>query len=256
MDDKARGVSFASKRIQAGRNAEAHVAEILYSKVKEIINASRTFISANGITREVELTTIAKNITLTAAKQIEDYLSAYANASYRNLGIESDNLDSFLKGNIFGKTFAQRNTTYLGHFASDIVRMIKAGSMLGYNNDKILSAIRTGYKEPYLSSIITKAAKKDINIKIPSYGKGIFKSAYRNIIRNVRHTIALAWGQAEQEYGKQKGAIGFNVFRGSSFPCPICDDECSYTHKIGESYPPYHYNCVCYIKFIFPENNK
>ena len=61
----------------------------------------------------------------------------------------------------------------------------------------------------------------------------------------------LAWGRAEQEYGEKNGAIGFRVFRGSSYPCAICDDECAYVHKVGEMVVPVHANCRCYIVFIY-----
>ena len=40
----------------------------------------------------------------------------------------------------------------------------------------------TGYKDPYHTSVITKAKRKDINIDVPSYGKGYYKNAYQNIV--------------------------------------------------------------------------
>ena len=49
------------------------------------------------------------------------------------------------------------------------MRMIKAGTLMGYSDQQILSSIRTGYKDPYHTSVITKAKRKDINIDIPSY---------------------------------------------------------------------------------------
>ena len=70
---------------------------------------------------------------------------------------------------------------------------------MGYSDQQLLSSIRTGYKDPYHTSVITKAKRKDINIDVPSYGKGYYKNAYQNIVRNASQVIALAWGQAEQE---------------------------------------------------------
>ena len=178
-------------------------------------------------------------------------MKAYSEASCKILGIGTASVDDYIGGNIFGETFSARNKRYLSSFAEDIVKMIKAGAILGYSDDKRLSAVRTGYKNPYTASIITKAQSKDINIANPSYGRGFYRSSYQNIMRNVRHTIALAWGRAEQEYGEKNGAIGFRVFRGSSYPCAICDDECAYVHKVGEMVVPVHVNCRCYIVFIY-----
>ena len=256
MDEKQRGIQFALKRGQAGRNAETHAASILFKAAKKVISESKTHLSpSGGMTREAELIGKAQKIMASTSPEIEAYMKAYSEASCKILGIGTETVDEYIGGKIFGETFAARNSRYLSQFAEDIVKMIKAGSLLGYSDDKILSAIRTGYKNPYASSIITKAQSKDINIANPSYGRGFYKSSYQNIMRNVRHTIALAWGKAEQEYGESIGAIGFRVFRGSSYPCPTCDDECAYIHKMGDPAPPFHWHCVCAIEFIFKNDD-
>ena len=145
----------------------------------------------------------------------------------------------------------ERNTTYLSNFAEDIVRMVKAGTMMGYNDQQILSSIRTGYKDPYKTSVITKARKKDINIATPSYGKGVFQNAYQNIVRNSKQVISIAWGQAEQEYGQEIGAVGYFVHRGSSYNCPVCDDLCGYMHPLNTMVIPAHVSCKCRVEFAF-----
>lgn len=255
MDEKKRGAEYALKRAQAGRNAESHIASSLFKAVKEIVEESRKYRTKSGIAREAELIGKAAEIVGAASEDIMRYTKAYSQASCKLLGIKTDVVDDYLEGDIFGNTFAARNSKYMAQFAEDIVRMIKAGSLLGYSESTILSAIRTGYKDPYHSSVITKALKKDINIATPSYGRGFYKSSYQNLMRNVRGTIALAWGYAEQEYGNESGAIGFYSYRGSSFPCAQCDDEAAYLHKFGDPFPPYHLSCVCFIKFVYNDNN-
>ena len=252
MDEKQRGAQFALKRGQAGRNAETHAASILFNAAKKVIAESKTHMSpSGGMTRETDLISKAQGIMASTAGEIEAYVKAYSEASSKILGIGNGVIDDYLAGNIYGQTFASRNSKYLSQFAEDIVKMIKAGVILGYSDDKILSAVRTGYKNPYATSIITKAQKQDINIANPSYGRGFYKSAYQNLMRNVRHTIALAWGRAEQEYGEKNGAIGFRVFRGSSYPCAICDDECAYVHRMDDPFPPFHVSCRCFVEFIY-----
>lgn len=252
MDEKQRGIQFALKRSQAGRNAETHAASILFNAAKKVIAESKTHMSpSGGMTRETDLISKAQGIMASTAGEIEAYVKAYSEASSKILGIGNGVIDDYLAGNIYGQTFASRNSKYLSQFAEDIVKMIKAGVILGYSDDKILSAVRTGYKNPYATSIITKAQKQDINIANPSYGRGFYRSSYQNIMRNVRHTIALAWGRAEQEYGEKNGAIGFRVFRGSSYPCAICDDECAYVHRMDDPFPPFHVSCRCFVEFIY-----
>lgn len=234
---------------------EARIQKLLFSAAKHIVSCSSRYRSGKRIMAENKLMRDATAITAALADGIESEIERYALAACSRLGIPSAGTEAFLTSEIYGHTSRQRTEKYLAHFAEDIVRMAKAGILLGYAPQKILSAVRTGYKEPYLTSVITKACKKNISIATPSYGKGIYRSAYRNIIRNARQMVALAWGRAQQQYGKRQGAIGFRVFRGSSFPCPVCDAECEYTHTFRDPFPPFHVNCVCGIQFIYKQDD-
>ena len=252
MDNELkRSVDYSRKRLQAIRNCESKVSDILWKSTQKIIAASKRYRGAGRLTNESALLSYAKNVTAEAEESINRYISAYSKVSCKILGIDSENIESFLVSDIYGKTTSERNAVYLENFAEDIVRMIKAGTLMGYSDQQILSSIRTGYKDPYHTSVITKAKRKDINIDVPSYGKGYYKNAYQNIVRNASHVIALAWGQAEQEYGQESGAIGYFVHRGSSFPCEACDSLIGYIHKIGTMVIPQHINCVCRAEFVY-----
>lgn len=254
MSEIERSVNYAKKRSQALRNCESHLQTILFDVAKKIVSASSKYRSGGSLRNEASFLSDARSIAATASNDIESYTGAYAKASCKILGIGTDNIESFLVGDIFGKTLNERNATYLSNFAEDIVRMVKAGTMMSYNDQQILSSIRTGYKDTYKTSVVTKAQKKDINIATPSYGKGVFRNAYQNIVRNSKQVISIAWGQAEQEYGQEIGAIGFKVFRGSSYPCEICDEQTRYIHKIGENPNPYHLQCCCRAEFVFKDS--
>lgn len=243
--------NYAAKRLEAIRSCEMRLQKILFSAAKQIVLLSSKYRSGDKITNEGAFMADARRITMRVTDKIERNVEEFSLASCVLLGIDTENIDSFLISDIYGKTSRERTVSYLRNFAEDIVRMSKAGVLMNYNTDKIISAVRTGYKNPYLSSVITKARHKDINIASPSYGKGIYRAAYQNIIRAADGVIALAWGHAEQQYGLENGAIGFTSHRGSSFPCPYCDDETTYIHRFGDPYPPYHPRCVCWVKFIF-----
>lgn len=251
MDELQRSVNYSKKRLQAIRNCQDHIAEILWSAASKIVSKSSKYRAGNSLKNEASLLRDAKRITREAEKSINTYISAYAKASCKMLGIDSENIESFLVGDIYGKTTSERNSVYLANFAEDIVRMVKAGAVMGYSDQQLLSSIRTGYKDPYHTSVITKAKKKDINIDTPSYGKGYYRNAYQNIVRNASQVIALAWGMAELQYGKESGAIGYFVYRGSSYYCPVCDDMCGYMHSLDRMVVPVHVNCVCRVQFIY-----
>lgn len=255
MNENSRSLNYAAKRIQAIQSMERRIQQIVFPKAKAIIAAARKYRSGDRLSNESALLKEARSITATAQKDIEAYTSAYAKASCDILGIESENIESFLSGDIYGKTLSERNAVYLANFAEDIVRMIKAGTVMGYSESQILSSIRTGYKDPYHTSVVTKAQRKEINIATPSYGKGIFRNAYENIVRNASQVISIAWGKAEQEYGKENGAVGYYVHRGSSYNCPVCDDLCGYLHSLKTMVVPAHVNCVCRVELVFKKDN-
>lgn len=243
---------YAIKRSQALRSCEARLQKILFSAARSIVLLSSKYGSGTQLTNEAAFLAAARRITAKTADDIEKSIESYSLASCDILKINTTRVENLLSSNIYGKSSRERTVSYLRNFAEDIVRMSKAGIIMAYTPDKIMSAVRTGYKSPYTSSVITKAQRKDINIASPSYGKGIYRAAYQNIIRAADGVIALAWGLAEQQYGQENGATGFTSHRGSSFPCPYCDDETTYVHRFGDPYPPYHPRCVCWVKFIYP----
>ncbi len=252
MSEKKRSVEYAIKRMQAQRNVADHIDNTLYSAARRIVELSGEFIGTGGeLLGEEVLTSLARNITAESESIISAWVERYCRASIRVLDSENDAITGLLDNPRFGRTFAERNADYLSNFAEDVVRMIKAGAALGYNNDQILSAVRTSYKDPYVNSVITKANAKGIFIETPSYGRGKMHAAYDNIIRNAQDTIAYAWGVQEGEDAQGKGAIGFKVFRGSSYPCAVCDDECGYIHDMQDQKPPYHNRCVCRVEYIY-----
>ena len=257
MNELQRSVEYSRKRLQALRNCESHIASLLWDAAKDIITISAKYRVGEVLRNEASLLFEAKSITAEAEEGINSYISAYSKASCKILGIDSKGVEDFLAGDIYGKTTSERTFVYLKNFAEDVVRMIKAGTMMGYTDQQLLSAIRTGYKDPYRTSVITKAKKHDVNIDVPSYGKGYYRNAYQNIIRNAKQVIALSWGRAEQEYGQNNKAIGFYVKRGSSYPCDICQSEADAgLHSFKDPYPPYHVSCCCYTLFAFKETDK
>lgn len=254
MDDSKRSAAYSAKRLQAISNCESHVASILWAAAKKIVSGASKYRVGRSLRNETAFLRYAMSITEQAEEGITKYISAYSLSSCKVLGIDSENIESFLVSDVYGKSCAKRTAAYLKNFAEDIFRMTKAGILLGYSDQQLISSIRTGYRNPYVTSVITKARRYDINIATPSYGKGTFHAAYHNLVRNARGMVALAWGRAELEYGEDSGAIAFLVFRGSSYPCSTCDYETSYVHKLTDPFPPFHVNCCCFVKFIFSKD--
>lgn len=247
---------YALNRTKAQIACESRVQKRLFKVAREIVSLASKYRRGATLTNENGFLAASQRIALGVADGIESDIAVCAKTACSILNIGTDSTEAFLVSKVFGKTSMERTTSYLKNFAEDMVRMCKAGVLMKYTDSQLLSAIRTGYKDPYTTSVITKARKEDINIATPSYGKGIFHSAYQNIARNARQMVAVAWGRAEQQYGKEHGAIGYYIFRGSSYLCPICDDETTYIHHFGDPFPPLHSNCRCFVKFVYEKEEE
>ncbi|WP_333615735.1 hypothetical protein [Bacteroides pyogenes] len=249
--ERSRSITFAVKRQQAQLNMESHVNEILFKVAKDIVNMSKRYRNKKRITNYNKFSSDARAIARRAEGSIESYVRAYARASVKVLGMESTTVvDEYLKQEVFGATFMARNRKYIKQFADDIARMVKAGISMGYDQNKLLSAIRSGYQSPYTASVITKAQKGNFaQIEIPHRGRGVYAASYENVLRNAQNTIHLTWGQAELTWGKEQGYVGYYVHRGSSYSCETCQSEVGWMHDMSEMVVPLHSRCRCFCTF-------
>ena len=258
--DKERGLMFASKRLQAQVNASTHVAEILWKTAKDIVKAARKYrpyYQSKTMSDVGQYEKEAAQIAHKAEQAIMKYVEAYSLAGGKILKLDvKDFVSNYLKKEVFGKTYMQRNSEYLSNFADDIVKMVRAGVSLRYDEKKLIEAVRKSYKDPYNNSVMTKAAREGkYTMVIPHRGQGIYAASYENIIRNVQNTINLSWGQTEIEYGRSVNAVGYRTYRNSSYPCDICDEIASRPHRMSEGMLiPAHHRCVCGVSFIFDES--
>lgn len=79
-----------------------------------------------------------------------------------------------------------------------------------------------------------------------SYGVGKYQSAIKSLHR--LNNIAIGASAREVDYLllKRLGASGYNVYRGSSYPCAVCDFNVGYHTINDDNLPPYHPNCCCF----------
>lgn len=247
--------SYASKRAQAERNIKSHIDSILSDAAEDIAKAAQgiTLVSSEAMFRQLVYAR-AKTIIDDAEEQINDYIRAYSKASITILGDKDTGATGRLLGSeLFGKTFVERSHTYMQYFLNDVVKVIIAGKKLKMKQSAIESTVKSQFKDPYTNGIVDQANRKGANIQVPTYGRGIYHSAYGNIVRNAQGTISIAWSKEQYNYANRNGAVGFIPHRGSSYPCPICDSHAERVHKMNDKNDPppiYHVNCVCWVTFV------
>lgn len=250
--------NYASKRAQAERNVKSHITSILQSAVKSIVQQASTIrLSSNASLFKQLIATMSANTLTGANNMIEGYIIAYSKASIQILGDKDTGAVSrLLNGELFGKTFRERNDTYMRYFANDVANLLLACRKLKMSQTETEAALLKYFTDPYSSDIINRANKMGADIQTPSYGRGVYHSAFQNIVRNAQGTISIAWGREQRNYARRNGAIGFRVHRGSSYPCDICDEQVSEgVHPITDDMPPYHSRCVCIVEFIYKQEN-
>ncbi|MDY4625769.1 MAG: hypothetical protein SO442_04100 [Prevotella sp.] len=247
------GKGYALKRAQAQRNIKQHIDKILSKAAQDITAQARgiTLVSSYTMFRQM-IEARSVGIIENAEKEIAEYIVAYSKASISVLGDKDTGATGrLLNSDLFGKTFAERNNSYMENFLYDVTNMLIAAKRNKLKQSDTENIVKSEYKDPYTNGIITKANNKGAGIATPSYGRGIYHSAYENIIRNAQGTVAIAWGRELRNYAKRNGAKGFRVHRGSSYPCDICDAEVAKgVHPITDEVPPFHVRCVCWIEFV------
>lgn len=152
-----------------------------------------------------------------------------------------------------GKTFRQRLSEYVSRWGYEIEAVIAAAGLNGVRNQtEILDGIREYMDHPYENPWMKEHMGEGEAVRlrtIPHYGKGRHIASAAALALLLRTTVAKGWMQnwARLNAGKR----GYYVFRGSSYPCEICDAQVGFLHDISdtEGLPPQHPNCVCFTVY-------
>ena len=86
-------------------------------------------------------------------------------------------------------------------------------------------------------------------------GKGVEISSFGALDTILTTGIADAWMYWGYEDALARGAKGYFVERGSSYPCDECDSHCGVFHYITDedNRPQFHAHCCCYIVYSYTE---
>ena len=226
---------YARKRAQAQRNA--------VSRTKKAIQrlARRTALKGS-VSDEAEREMIESIIL---------FGYEYAEAAGRYLYDEDNGIKEYMDGIHYGKTYRERVEEQAGRLVADIGKILVASEFLKMP----ARLVESEWEDPYfVGGAVRRANSRGAGIEIPSYGQGIPLSGAEQLLKNIDNTIALAWGYEDYDFALRNGAVGFYVFRGSSYPCQTCQEQVGVFHPMEESvwsHPPFHNNCVCYVVYVY-----
>lgn len=81
---------------------------------------------------------------------------------------------------------------------------------------------------------------------------GLSSSGAVNIVNFARQTAISGWMRGLYLRYKKNGSAGYMCFRGSNFPCQMCDDVCGVVHSYDEGMVlPVHNSCMCYAVPVY-----
>lgn len=140
-------------------------------------------------------------------------------------------------------------------FVKDLEAVVVASKLAGFDVIKAVTNARSNLYALYVTKEMQNAFKKapkvmadNIKTRGVKHGNvGNSNSEANNIIRFATTTVQMTWMHEQQENYKGKGAAGFYVLRGSSYPCDICQSRVGF-HLMTDtdSFPPFHPHCVCF----------
>lgn len=144
-------------------------------------------------------------------------------------------------------------------FSKEVAAIASCGFALKYGRDAIVDAIKKNLKHPWDNSILEEARKLSeqgkitipVDIDKPSYGKGSEISSMGALQTMTGYAVADAWMWSL--FQENKGAKGYYVFRGSSYPCDECDEAVlTGFHPMSdwEHFVPLHPHCKCGVIFV------
>lgn len=237
-DEIREAKAYLRRRLAAEVSMEHFLNRVLHKAAVELVslayryNIPPTMFSFNY---DPFLAVEAERIITKLMQDIEDYDFMMALSTDKS---DSSTLIPYINRDINGLTYKDRLRSYTSRFKLEIQDLIGAGLVLGYGLSKMKEEVVKSLKNPYVSTI---ASDK------PHRGQ----SSYHRLLVLTRHTIADTWMYADMEQAIRRGAIGFYSFRGSSYPCQLCNDMANRFHTFAEPYPPYHPSCMCYAVPVY-----
>lgn len=251
--DKAK--DYLRQRLNAELSMKNNLTELMLRAAKEIIAISykynippEQFVFSYNKELQQEIDAVIARLLY----MIEDYTETLAVATHTD---EKEHIISFIKRVSHGQTLSQRIGTYVDRYKYELEAMVAAGLLLEIGEGNLLQSIKNYFPQPYNNPYFLNAVKRGglyatrLQTNGVSFGVGRTNSSFTAIDDATNFAIAEGWMDYFAKSAKQNGAIGFMSFRGSRYPCQLCDDETTYFHVFanGDPIPPYHAHCCCYI---------
>lgn len=241
--------AYLRDRLRNQRSMSRRLEELLVLYAEYILNALAGGIGSN-VEADVEL------LVIDLIEQIMNDCVLLAEDEHDR----KDLIYAYISRDIAGDNLNGRVTSRVRTYLAEISAVYAAGKILTHSDAFILSSIKEYRHDPWNNPILVEAREErdngmmlftGIDLDEPHYGHGVPISSLDALDMMTENAIAEGWMYWQYLDEKDKGAKGYFVQRGSSFPCELCDSHTGifYPMTDKDNIPPYHPHCVCFVVY-------
>ncbi len=240
---------FLRKRLESEQSMSADVERLLYTYAGYLLSALFSDSSDEDLELLIQdlIEQLLADCELLAVDERED---------------KRDAILLYMLGERNGDTLEGRVNKRCHTLFNEVFAVYTAGKLLGWDENSLLSSVKANFEHPWQNEVLVavreKISRGEIDADIEDfeeahYGKGVEISSLGALQTMLGYAIADAWTWWQYEDSKEKGAKGYFVVRGSSYPCDICQSAADSFHPIDdtEHIVPLHRHCVCYIVYSY-----
>ena len=248
--------AFVLRRVDAEISMQNHLDEALLWAAREIVAISYRYKVKPNLFRFSANAQMQREVDAVIAK-LREMLYEYVETL--SVAVEEEKkpvIVAHINEESYGSTLKERIHIYTNRYKYELEAFMAAGLLFAYSKDKLLSTVRANLSAPYNNNLfrntVVRGGMVATRIKTNgiSYGQGHSNSA-RNLLNTLSRTvIGDAWMYIYGENAKAMGATGFYSYRGSLYPCALCDSMVGY-HKIEDYQGLWHPNCRCFFVFTY-----
>lgn len=169
----------------------------------------------------------------------------------------------YMNGERNGDTLRGRVSERCHTLFNEIFAVYTAGRLMNLNYQTVLSSVKANFKHPWDNEILVAAREKqrrgeiaqDYAFSEPHFGRGVEISSAGALDTILTYAVADAWMYWGWLDASERGAKGYFVERGSSYPCDECQSHVGIFYPIGDedNRPQYHAHCCCVVIYSYVE---
>ncbi len=242
---------YVKKRLAAERSVLLNVGKAIDKAVEEVVSIACSYNVPAMLFRFSSNRRMRDEIEAVFARLLEtvdDYTFTLAACDTER----EEAVVAYLRGERYGKTFAERLDGYMGSLEGETELAVAAGLYLGLGVKDIVKRMKENVQSMVQEAAAVSAHVAGLRAEVDkgASGRGRANDAKTGMLSLLRNTVAVGWMYNLRLEAEESGAIGYYVYRGSSYPCALCDSKTGYHASAGDL-PPYHPYCCCYFAPIF-----